>query len=131
MPGREAFDYAVVRVVPHVEREEFVNAGVVVHCRGRSFLGARFALAEERLLALAPDVDLDAVRAHLEAFARVCAGGPDAGPLGELSPTERFHWLTSPRSTVVQTSPVHVGLCEDPEAALEHLVDTVVRPQRR
>jgi len=130
VPGREAFDYAVVRVVPHVEREEFVNAGVVVHCRGWGFLGARFALAEERLLALAPDVDLDAVRAHLEAFARVCAGGPGAGPLGELSPTERFHWLTSPRSTVVQTSPVHAGLCEDPEAALERLVDTVVRPQR-
>ena len=127
MPGREAFDYAVVRVVPHVEREEFVNAGVVVHCRGRDFLRARFALDERRLLALAPDVDLEAVRAHLEAFARVCDGGPAAGPLGDLSPTERFHWVTSPRSTVVQTSPVHAGLCEDPDAALAHLVETVVR----
>ncbi|HXX29485.1 MAG TPA: DUF3037 domain-containing protein [Myxococcaceae bacterium] len=127
MPGREAFDYAVVRVVPRVEREEFVNAGVVVHCRGRDFLRARFALDERRLLALAPDVDLEAVRAHLEAFARVCDGGPAAGPLGGLSPTERFHWVTSPRSTVVQTSPVHAGLCEDPDAALAHLVETVVR----
>lgn len=127
MPGREAFDYAVVRVVPRVEREEFVNAGVVVHCRGRDFLRARFALDERRLLALAPDVDLEAVRAHLEAFARVCDGGPAAGPLGDLSPTERFHWVTSPRSTVVQTSPVHAGLCEDPDAALAHLVETVVR----
>jgi hypothetical protein len=127
VPGREAFDYAVVRVVPRVEREEFVNAGVVVHCRGRDFLRARFALDERRLLALAPDVDLEAVRAHLEAFARVCDGGPAAGPLGDLSPTERFHWVTSPRSTVVQTSPVHAGLCEDPDAALAHLVETVVR----
>ena len=130
MRAREAFDYAVVRVVPHVEREEFVNAGVVVHCRARDFLGARFALAEERLLALAPDVDLESVRAHLEAFARVCAGGPGAGALGELSVTERFHWLTAPRSTVVQTSPVHVGLCQDPQAALERLVETVVLPPR-
>lgn len=122
-----SFDYAVVRVVPRVDREEFLNAGVLLYCLSHDFLGARVALDERRLLALAPDVDLQLVRSHLEALARICAGGPDAGPIGQLPQRERWHWLVSPRSTILQTSPVHSGLCEDPERALEQLMDRMVR----
>lgn len=123
MPDLCVFDYAVVRVVPRVEREEFVNAGVVLFCRERRFLAARITLDEARLLAIAPDVDLESVRAHLGLIPRICIGGADAGALGDLSQVERFRWLTSPRSTVIQVSPVHCGLCSDPEAILEALTD--------
>lgn len=131
MPTRDAFDYAIVRVVPRVEREEFVNAGVIVYCYAQDVLEARIELDERRLLALAPDVDLDVVRGHLEAIPRVCAGGPEAGPIGALSQRERWHWLTAPRSTILQTSAAHAGLCEAPAAALERLLDRVVRAPRR
>lgn len=124
-----SFDYAVVRVVPRVDREEFINAGVVLYCLSQSFLGALVELDERRLLALAPEVDLAAVRTHLEALPRICAGGADAGPIGQLPQKERWHWLVAPRSTVLQTSPVHSGLCEDPAVALEHLMKQMVRPQ--
>jgi hypothetical protein len=124
---RSAFEYAVVRVVPHVEREEFVNAGVILWCRAHDFLGARIALDEARLLALAPDADLALVRRYLEAIPRVCAGGPDAGPIGALPRDERWRWLVSPRSTMVQTSPPHVGVCEAPDQAMERILDRVVR----
>jgi hypothetical protein len=127
MRARSSFDYAIIRVVPRVDREEFVNAGAILHCRTRSFLEARIALDHERLLALAPDVDLGAVQAHLDAIPLVCKGGPEAGAIGSLSLTERFHWLVAPRSTIVQPSPVHSGLCEDPSVALDHLVATMVR----
>lgn len=131
MPTRDAFDYAIVRVVPRVEREEFVNAGVIVYCYARDVLEARIELDERRLLALAPDVDLDVVRGHLAAIPRVCAGGPEAGPIGALSQRERWHWLTAPRSTILQTSAAHAGLCEEPVAALERLLDRVVRAPGR
>lgn len=127
MPTPSSFDYAIVRVVPRVEREEFINVGVVLFCRTRRYLAARIDLDEQRLRALMPDIDLDEVRRHLAVIPRVCAGGPDAGPIGRLSQSERFHWLVSPRSTVIQTSPVHSGLCRDPEAALDHLMATMVR----
>ena len=127
MPTRCSFDYAVVRVVPHVEREEFVNAGVIVFCDAQSFLAARIALDEARLLALASGVDLDLVRRHLAAIPRVCQGGAAAGPIGELPLRERWHWLVSPRSTILQTSAPHAGLCETPQAALEELLDRTVR----
>ncbi len=130
MPTRDAFDYAIVRVVPRVEREEFVNAGVIVYCYAQDVLEARIELDERRLLALAPDVDLDVVRGHLAAIPRVCAGGPEAGPIGALSQRERWHWLTAPRSTILQTSAAHAGLCEEPAAALEGLLDRVVRAPR-
>ena len=117
------FDYAVVRVVPHVEREEFVNAGVILFCESRDFLASRVELDEARLLALAPDVDLDLVRRHLEAIPRVCEG---KGAIGRLTIRERWRWLVAPRSTIVQTSPAHGGLGE-PEEALEHLMARVVR----
>jgi hypothetical protein len=127
VPARCSFDYAVVRVVPHVEREEFVNAGVILHCHDRGFLAARIALDESCLLAIAPDADLGLVRRHLDAIPHICAGGPDAGPIGELPLRERWAWLVAPRSTVIQTSAPHVGLCEAPEVALDRLVDKLVR----
>lgn len=124
------YDYAIVRVVPRVEREEFINAGVVLSCPTRDFLAARIELDEARLLALDPSVDQEAVRANLASIPIVCAGGPAAGALGKLSARERFHWLVAPRSTVIQTSAVHTGRCEDPERAIEHLLETMVRPVR-
>lgn len=126
MPEAHALDYAVVRVVPRPEREEFINAGVILLCRTQRFLGCRIALDEARLLALAPDVDLETVRAHLDLIPRICAGGPEAGEIGALEQPERFRWLASPRSTVVQVSPVHSGLCHDPQAALDDLFAKMV-----
>ena len=128
MPARRAFDYAVVRVVPRVEREEFVNAGVILHCVTERFLGARVELDEARLRALAPGVDLALVRRHLGAIERICAGEAGAGPIARLPQKERFHWLTAPRSTIIQTSPVHPGMCEGPREALERLMQQMVRP---
>ena len=122
----EAFQYAVIRVVPHVEREEFVNVGVIVFCRTRRFLRARVALDPRRIRALAPDVDLEAVQEHLDARVRVAAGDPDAGPIAALPQSERFHWLVAPSSTVIQTSSVHSGLCDEPEAVLERLFEQLV-----
>jgi hypothetical protein len=118
---RDAFDYAIVRVVPRVEREEFVNAGVILHARTAGFLGCELALDVARVRALAPDVDIATVQQHLEAFRAVCDGGPGGGPIARLPPAERFHWLVAPRSTVIQTSPVHGGVCDDPAAALRDL----------
>ena len=120
------FQYAIVRVVPRVERGECLNAGVVLFCRARKFLEARIALDEVRLRALDPDADLDAIRAHLDAFARVAAGDPEAGPMAELPASERFHWLVAPASTMIQCSPVHTGLADDPAAELEKLVARLV-----
>jgi hypothetical protein len=110
-----------VRVVPDVAREEFVNAGIILFAKSHGALLARVSLDEVRLAALAPDADVSAIRAHLDSIERVCAGGAEAGPHGELSASERFHWLTSPRSTVIQVSPVHSGLCDDPEAEADRL----------
>ncbi len=126
MPGRSPFQYAIVRVVPRVERGECVNAGVVLFCRPRGFLAARTALDEQRVRALDPDADLAVVRDHLEAFVRVAAGAPDAGPMARLEASERFHWLVAPSSTVLQCSPVHTGLTDDPEAELDRLVARLV-----
>lgn len=121
-----AFDYAILRVVPLVEREEFINVGVLLLCRQRAFLGARFKCDVTRLHALAPRVDAEAVRAHLDAIRSLVEGSPNAGPLGRMSPAERFHWLTHPRSTTIQVSPVHSGLCDNPQAALDDLFARLV-----
>jgi len=126
VPGKFRYDYAVIRVVPKVDREEFINAGVIVSCPELSFLEARIKLNESRLLALDPNVDLDLVRNHLASIPTICHGGDDAGSIGQLPQRQRFHWLVAPRSTVIQTSPVHTGRCGDPAAALEHLVVTMV-----
>jgi Protein of unknown function (DUF3037) len=122
-----SYDYAIVRVVPRVEREEFINAGVVLSCPSQSFLDARIDLDEARLLALDEGVDLAAVRENLASIPLICAGGAAAGPIGRLSARERFHWLVAPRSTMIQTSAVHTGRCENPAAALKHLLETMVR----
>jgi hypothetical protein len=127
VPANCSFDYAVVRVVPRVEREEFVNAGVILFCRQRDFLRARVALDRERVRALWPEADLPLIEEHLAAIPRICAGGEGSGPIGRLSTPERFHWLVAPRSTVIQLSPVHVGICDDPERALDELIERVIR----
>ncbi len=111
MPTSVSFDYAVLRVVPRVERQEFVNAGVIVLCRERRFLAARVLADDARLLALWPALSLREIRQHVHAVTRICAGDLAAGPIAQLSESERFHWLTAPRSTIMQTSPVHTGLC--------------------
>ena len=127
MPTHSSYDYAIVRVVPRVEREEFINAGVILSCQAQDFLAARIELDERRLLALDANVDLETVRANLASIPLVCAGGAAAGPIGKLATRERFHWLVAPRSTIIQTSPVHSGRCQDPAAALDHLVRTMVQ----
>ena len=128
MRVRSSYDYAIVRVVPRVERGEFVNAGVILFCRTRRFLGARIALDAGRIAALAPQVDITTLEQYLAAIPLVCAGGAGAGPIGALPLAERFHWLVAPRSAMIQTSPVHSGLCDAPEAALEVLLDALVLP---
>jgi Protein of unknown function (DUF3037) len=127
VPATSSFEYAVVRVVPRVDREEFVNCGIILFCLERDFLEARVELDAARVRALWPDADLPVLEEHLQAIPRICAGGDGAGPIGKLSRRERFHWLVAPRSTVIQVSPVHAGLCEDPQRALEGLLDRVVR----
>lgn len=132
MPGshdageRSPFEYAIVRVVPRVERGEGVNAGIVLMCRARRFLGARTSLDDALLVAMAPDCDPEIVRAHLEAVERIAAGDPGAGPIAALPAPERFHWLVSPSSTIIQPSEVHTGLTADPAATLDHLYRTLV-----
>ncbi|HEX6507410.1 MAG TPA: DUF3037 domain-containing protein, partial [Chloroflexota bacterium] len=121
MPELSSFDYAIVRVVPRVERGEFINAGVIVFCRTCRFLGARVALDTQRLAALAPEIDPGEVEEHLGVIPLVCSGDPAAGPIAHLDQAGRFHWLVAPRSTAIQTSPVHSGLASDPEEALDHL----------
>ncbi len=125
MPTPSSYDYALVRLVPNVEREEFINVGVILFCRTQRFLAARIALNPTRLAALAPHFDIAKIQKHLDLIPHTCAGGQ--GPIGQLSQAERFHWLITPRSTVIQVSAVHTGLCLDPAATLEHLVQTMVR----
>ena len=126
MPDRNPFQYAVIRVVPNLERGEFVNAGVVVFCRQAQFLAARVDLDEGRLQALAPGADSAPIRAQLEGLAAVAAGDASGGPVAQLDQSERFHWLVAPSSTVVQPGPVHTGLCGDPHGLLERLFKTLV-----
>ncbi len=127
MPGPSSYDYAILRVVPQVEREEFVNVGAILFCRTLRFLDARVELDTRRLAALAPELDLKTVQAQLDLIRRICAGGPRAGPIGRLEQADRFHWLVAPRSTIIQVSPVHCGLCSDPQAALDDLFQKLVR----
>ena len=125
--GAHPFQYAVVRVVPRVERGEFLNAGVILLCRPKRFLGARVELDRGRLAALAPDVDPGAIQSHLDGVVRIARGDADAGPIAALGQGERFHWLVAPSSTVIQPSEVHTGLCDDPGDELDHLFERLVR----
>jgi Protein of unknown function (DUF3037) len=120
------FSYAVYRLVPRVERGERMNVGVVVFCRPRDFLGVRTALDRDRARALWPELDLDGLQPHLDALERVAAGDSDAGPIAQLDTTARFHWLAAPSSTIIQPSPVHTGVCEDPPTELEKLFAALV-----
>jgi hypothetical protein len=121
MHESQSFEYAVIRVVPKVEREEFMNVGVIVYCQSLSFLDALFALDEERLLALSAGIDMLEIKKHLSAFCEICKGGPSAGPIGKLDMGSRFRWLTATRSTVLQCSKVHPGLSNDPLMTLKNL----------
>jgi hypothetical protein len=125
-----SYDYAIVRVVPRVEREEFVNIGVIVSCFEKDFLAVAVEIDEARLKALDPSIDIDAIRRHADSVALICQGGPDAGPIGKLSQRERFRWLVAPRSTIIQTSPAHTGQCDEPAKLLEHLMEKMVRVTR-
>jgi hypothetical protein len=126
--ARSPFSYAILRVVPRIERGERFNAGVVVFCRQLGFLGAKVWLDERRLAALAPDVSSDDVRGHLEALVRVAQGDPGCGDIAKLPPSERFGWLVAPSSTIIQPSEVHTGLTDDPQATLEALFTELVEP---
>ncbi|HEY0755785.1 MAG TPA: DUF3037 domain-containing protein [Ktedonobacteraceae bacterium] len=126
MQDPSSYDYAIIRVVPRVERGEYINVGVILFSRQRAYLGVLTHLEEARLLALASDIDLEVVHAQLQLISLIGAGNVEAGSLARMSPSERFHWLVAPRSTIIQTSPVHSGLCSDPEAILKHLLQTMV-----
>jgi len=126
MHAPNSYDYALIRLVPSVERGECLNVGVILFCRTLGFLGARIHLNATRALALSPNLDLAAIQQQLDSIMLICKGGPEAGDLGKMSQSERFQWLVSPRSTVIQISPVHEGVGDDPEAALEHMLKTMV-----
>jgi hypothetical protein len=127
-PARRPFSYAILRVVPRVERGECFNAGVVLFCRQLGFLGVKVGLDERRLAALAPDASAADVRAHLDALVRAAAGDPQADAIAALPPSERFGWLVAPSSTIIQPSPVHIGLSDDPQATLDALFAELVEP---
>jgi hypothetical protein len=126
VPTRLFYEYAVIRVVPRVERGELVNAGIVMFCLERDFLKARVKLDAARVRALWPDADVALLQEHLDTVPRICEGGAGAGQLASLGTKERWHWLVAPRSAVVQTSPVHAGLCDDPDVELERLMQAMV-----
>lgn len=126
MQDKTLFEYAVIRVVPSVEREEFLNVGVIVYCSRQGFLQTRYTLREERLCAFSGKVDLEELQERLEAFERVCKGGKEGGPIGQLPVASRFRWLTATRSTIVQTSAVHPGLCVNAGETLERLFQQLV-----
>lgn len=126
MQEDQLFEYAVIRVVPKVEREEFLNVGVILLCAKQKFLQTRIQLDEGRLFALNRDVELDELKKHIHSFELICVGGAQGGPIGCLPLPERFRWLTSTRSTIVQTSKVHPGLCVDAKEMLDRLFDQLV-----
>jgi hypothetical protein len=126
MQGKHLFEYAVIRVVPKVEREEFLNAGVILYCSGQSFLQSVFEINEKRLQAFSAGLDIVELEKRFRAFQQICAGGQEGGPIGKLSIAARFRWLTAARSTIVQTSPVHPGLSSDARATLQRLYEDLV-----
>jgi Protein of unknown function (DUF3037) len=131
VPAESTYDYAIVRVVPRVERGELINVGVILSCPDLSYLEAGIDLDEARLLALDPALDVEAIRGYLATIPIICRGGDAAGPIGTLPQRARFHWLVSPRSTIIQMSPAHTGRTSDPAAALERLLNTMVRRPTR
>jgi hypothetical protein len=128
VPVPASFDYAILRVVPRVERQEFINAAVIAYCPEKRYLDARVHLDSARLIALWPGADINLIRDHLSAIPRICAGDPTAGPIARLSQRERFHWLISPRSTIIQPSPVHTGVCDETDQLLDRLAQQFLLP---
>ena len=126
MHAPSSFDYAVLRIVPRVERQEFINVGVIVFCLQENFLGTRVHLDFARLQSFSPNSDLAEIRRHLEAYPKICEGLEESGPIGRLTRRERFHWLVAPRSTVIQVSAVHSGLCRNPASVLQKLFEHLV-----
>ena len=126
MPGNHLFEYAVIRVVPQVEREEFLNVGVILYCAGLKYLGMRYQINEQRLSSFSTHIDIPEIASYLQAFEQICRGGAEGGAIGKLPMPERFRWLTATRSTVVQTSKVHPGLCEDAGETLGELFAQLV-----
>jgi hypothetical protein len=126
VPDQSTYDYAVIRLVPQVQRDEFINVGVILSCLDYDYAAARIHLDESRVRALYPSVDLESVRSHLEVIPKICAGEAGAGPISLLPKRERFLMLVAPRSTIIQPSPVHTGLCTDPAETLGHLMRTMV-----
>jgi hypothetical protein len=126
MQEKHLFEYAIIRVVPRVERGEFLNVGVIVYCPSKRFLCSRHVLDGTKLYQLDPEIDLETLKKYLQVFELVCKGGPEGGRIGQMSISERFHWLTATRSTIIQTSPVHLGLAADPDEALNRLFDQQV-----
>jgi hypothetical protein len=126
MPEKQLFEYAVIRVVPRVEREEFLNIGIVLYCKKTRFLQCKFHLNQERLHAFCPALDIREAETYLQSFERICSGSKDGGPIGQLDIASRFRWLTATRSTVVQTSKVHPGFCTEPKETLQHLYEQLV-----
>ena len=127
MPADYTYDYSIIRVVPRVDRGEQINAGVILSCADVDFLDAAIELDTQAVLAVDPTADLDAIRTNLDAIPLMCRGGAELGPIGELPARGRFRWLVSPRSTIIQPSPVHTGRTSDPVACLQHLMDRLVR----
>jgi hypothetical protein len=127
MQGDHLFEYAVIRVVPKVEREEFINVGVILYCSGQKFLQCILELNAKKLDALCCDIDIDDLRSHMQSFEKICKGGSDAGPIGKLPIAERFRWLSATRSTILQTSKVHPGLCKDASETLLRLHKQLVQ----
>lgn len=126
MQDKSLYEYAVIRVLPRVDREEFINVGVLVYCAPFKYLKAECSINDDRLMSFAGSADLPDIREHLDSVCRISFGGKDSGPIGRLSIGERFRWLTAPRSTVVQTSPVHTGFTTDPETTLRELLEKLV-----
>ena len=126
MPEKHIFEYAVFRVVPRVEREEFINVGIILYCAKQKFLKAVMCVNEARIMAFAADIEIDFVKENLDAIIKICKGGGDAGPIGQLDDASRFRWLTATRSTVVQASKVHPGFCKNAEETLQKLVQQLV-----
>lgn len=127
MQGEHLFEYAVIRVVPKVEREEFINVGVILYCSAQKFLHCILELNEKKLGALCCDIDIEDLKAHMLSFEKICKGGNDSGPIGKLSLAERFRWLSATRSTILQTSKVHPGLCKDASEMLHRLHKQLVQ----
>ena len=130
MRPADTYDYAVIRVVPRVEREEFVNVGILLSCEASGYLEARIELDDARVASLDPTLDLESLHRHLDTIPAICRGGPGTGPIGLLPQRARFHWLTAKRSSIIQTSPVHMGKCADMAATMEHLLERMVRQPR-